>query len=203
VAVAPGDRDECSTSSHRYCWIGAYAQGTAVGIAVSGAAATAFRRSDFDAFLFASIGEDSDANRMQLSVLSALARQDMDPWEEAARLACLPSEIATQELTSLIAAIPDGRAGGLSAGTIAVRLIALLPRGVRAGTDAPGLPHGVATAPGWWPVSHPLMYVTLIVCMVVFQWFIASHLRAPELAQKATPLACKPVPPMPARNPSP
>jgi hypothetical protein len=38
----------------------------------------------YNDFLFAPIGEQ--ANGMQLSVLSALARMNVDPWEEAARL---------------------------------------------------------------------------------------------------------------------
>jgi hypothetical protein len=37
--------------------------------------------SEFDDFLFAPIGEDR--NGMLLSVLSALARLDIDPWQEA------------------------------------------------------------------------------------------------------------------------
>jgi hypothetical protein len=44
--------------------------------------------SEFDNFLFASIGESR--NGMLLSVLSALARLDLDPWQEAAELARLP-----------------------------------------------------------------------------------------------------------------
>ena len=42
----------------------------------------------FDDFLFARIDEGSDST--PLSVLSMLARLDMDPWEEAAKLARLP-----------------------------------------------------------------------------------------------------------------
>ena len=65
--------------------------------------------SEFDDFLFAPIGEDR--NDMPLSVLSALARLDIDPWHEAAELARLPRETATQRLASLIAALPDGPCG--------------------------------------------------------------------------------------------
>jgi hypothetical protein len=65
--------------------------------------------STFETFLVASIGEDSADNGMQLSVLSALARQNLDPWEEAAHLACLPNETAIQKLAALIAALPKGR----------------------------------------------------------------------------------------------
>lgn len=41
--------------------------------------------SEFDAFLFAAIGEDR--NGMPLSVVSFLARMDLDPWYEASSLA--------------------------------------------------------------------------------------------------------------------
>ena len=39
------------------------------------------RKSEFDSFLCAPIGEER--NGMLLSVLSALARLDVDPWQEA------------------------------------------------------------------------------------------------------------------------
>ena len=91
--------------------------------------------SEFDDFLFAPIGEDR--NGMLLSVLSALARLDFDPWEEAAKLAQLPEETATRKLASLIAALPDGPAARPDPGMIAPRLIALLPR--RAASTLPGV----------------------------------------------------------------
>jgi hypothetical protein len=62
--------------------------------------------SEFDDFLYAPIGEDT--NGMLLSVLSALARADLDPWQEAARLAGLPEKYATARLAELIAALPAG-----------------------------------------------------------------------------------------------
>jgi hypothetical protein len=82
-------------------------------------------KSEFDDFLFAPIGEDG--NGTLLSALSALARLDLDPWQEAARLAQLPGEPATRRLASLIAALPDGSMVHLDPGTAAARLIALLP----------------------------------------------------------------------------
>ena len=88
-------------------------------------------RSDWDDFLFAPIGEDR--NGMLLSVLSALARLDLDPWQEAAELARLPGGPATERLASLIAALPDGPSAHRDSEAIAARLIALLPR--RAGTN--------------------------------------------------------------------
>jgi hypothetical protein len=52
------------------------------------AASTPYLGSQFDDFLFAPIGEEE--NGMLLSVVSALARLDLDPWQEAASLTGLP-----------------------------------------------------------------------------------------------------------------
>jgi hypothetical protein len=82
-------------------------------------------QSEFNAFLFASIGEEK--NEMVLTVLSALARLGIDPWQESARLAQLAPEMATQRLTSIISGLPNGRWAPSDAGTIAARLVDLLP----------------------------------------------------------------------------
>ena len=44
----------------------------------------------FNDFLFATVCEER--NEMRLSVISALARQDLDPWAEAAELARMPAD---------------------------------------------------------------------------------------------------------------
>jgi hypothetical protein len=82
--------------------------------------------SEFDEFLYAPIVEESSG--MLLSVLSALARLNIDPWDEAARLARLPCDVATAALTKVIAALPNGLSEGLDAGALARQLVALLPR---------------------------------------------------------------------------
>ena len=82
--------------------------------------------SEFDDFLFAAIGEDS--NGMPLSVVSALARMGLDHWHEAASLAAVSAETATGKLTSLLAALPDPALRRLDPGTTAARLTALLPQ---------------------------------------------------------------------------
>jgi hypothetical protein len=61
-------------------------------------------RSKFDPFLYASVEEGGNGAR--LSVLSALARLDIDPWQEAANLARMSRESATQRLSSLIDTLP-------------------------------------------------------------------------------------------------
>ena len=56
---------------------------------------------EFDDFLCASIGEEE--NGMALSVMSAFARRNVDPWEEAGRLSRLPRDVATRELCAMTA----------------------------------------------------------------------------------------------------
>jgi len=77
---------------------------------------------EFDEFLGAPIGEDRNGTR--LSVLSALARLDVDPWREAKSLARMPRAAAVVRLTALIDSLPHETAGGVCAAD----LVALLPR---------------------------------------------------------------------------
>ena len=90
------------------------------------ATSVAFFRPEFGDFLYAPIG--GDRNEMPLSVLSALARLDVDPWQQAAELSQLPKDIATQRLASLLARLPSGRWAQTDLRVIAGRLIDLLPR---------------------------------------------------------------------------
>jgi hypothetical protein len=61
-----------------------------------------------------------------LTVLSALARLGIDPWQESARLAQLSAGTATQRLT-IISGLPNGRWAPADAGAIAARLVKFLP----------------------------------------------------------------------------
>jgi hypothetical protein len=81
--------------------------------------------SEFDAFLYAPIVESDDD--ISPSVLSVLARQNIDAWEEAATLTHLSSESATVRLASIISSMPSGPTEPAPAAT-AARLIALLPQ---------------------------------------------------------------------------
>jgi hypothetical protein len=81
--------------------------------------------SSLNAFLFADIG--TEPGGMTLSVLSALARLDVDPWQEAARLATLPRLAATDGLARAIASLPASLWPLAEATPIAIRLVALLP----------------------------------------------------------------------------
>src|SRR4029078_5834338 len=89
-------------------------------------ASVTFFRPEFNDFLYAAIA--GDRNGMPLSVLSALARLNVDPWEEAAELAALPKDAATRRLVLLIERLPGGGWAKTDVRVIADRLIALLPR---------------------------------------------------------------------------
>ncbi|MGA7994687.1 MAG: hypothetical protein WCA28_07215 [Bradyrhizobium sp.] len=80
--------------------------------------------SQYDAFLFASLCETDE---MTLSVLSVLARQDLDPWQEAARLTQLSRDQAIDSLASKISKSSGDRWSPSEASILAVRLIELLP----------------------------------------------------------------------------
>lgn len=87
---------------------------------------TAPLRTEFEKFLYEPIGQDN--NDMPLSVLSALARQDVDPWDEAAKLAQLPEQQAVAQLVSLLGAFPHAPLVCPDPASIAPHLVTLLPR---------------------------------------------------------------------------
>jgi hypothetical protein len=89
--------------------------------------------SEYNAFLFASVGEE--AVGVQLTVLTALTRLGLDPWQEAARLSDLPREAAVRALAAVIETLPEGDWKASESGSIAARLVDWLP-----GRSAPAVP---------------------------------------------------------------
>jgi len=89
--------------------------------------------SEFDAFLFAPVGVDR--NGMPLSVVSVLARMDLNPWMEATKLAHLPVETAIRTMAAWLDGLSDPALKPASPDTRATSLIALLPR--RANPNSP------------------------------------------------------------------
>ena len=89
------------------------------------AALTPLLGPEVDCFLFARIGEERAGPL--LSLVSALARLDVDPWKETAHLARMPRDQAKKRLASLLASLPNGAAGS-SPEIVATRLIALSPQ---------------------------------------------------------------------------
>lgn len=148
--------------------------------------------SEFNDFLFAPIGEDR--NGMLVSVLSGLARSDVDPWQEAAKLAQLPGEAATKELAALIGALPDRARSHPDPRTIATRVIALLPRsqGLNVGQQKINDAGAVLKSVPWW------IYVVFMCFVLGSQFLIASH-QLPAKSdgvEKAASSAFPPAPPV-------
>jgi hypothetical protein len=81
-------------------------------------------RSDLNDFLFAPIA--NDASGMHLTMLSALARSGVDPWEMAAGLRDLSPEDAAARLVPILTGVPNGPAPGDDAATLAARLVGQL-----------------------------------------------------------------------------
>ena len=83
------------------------------------------RRPDLDKFLFAPVGEE--INGVPLSVVSALVRLGLDPWEEAGRLSTLSGHEAIEQLARLISETPGRSCPLAEAREVAGRLVVLLP----------------------------------------------------------------------------
>jgi hypothetical protein len=115
---------------------------------------------EFDKFLHASIGDD---NGMPLTVLSALARLDVDPWAEAAKLTRLTEPCAIAQLASLLGALRYGSVLCPDPTGIAAPLIALLPR-----------PRDDASPPTKHPaaVSVLLPVLTYLLFMLLSNWLL-------------------------------
>lgn len=112
----------------------------------------------FDGFLYATLGEDSRGN--PVSVLSALARLQLDPWDEAADLADLPRTGAQTRLEGVLARFADVPA--LARDGAARRLVALLP----ASSGRAGSPVAAVLPAGMLSVLGPVVALLVIVWML-------------------------------------
>ncbi len=159
------------------------------------ATTTSARESRFDPFLYAAVREDPDG--APLTVLSVLARLDIDPWVEAARLAQLPGEAAARALAALISALPKGSATSQDSGTIAARLIALLPRRSEPEIAAQRAPSGGPNVI-WIPdrttnVARAVLWLILLALLLVSQSVMVSQLASvPVKKALATPAVVVP-----------
>lgn len=106
--------------------------------------------SRYDAFLFASICETDQNN---LSVLSLLARQDVDPWQEAARLTNLSKAQAIQSFAATISQSKSAQWSPSEAIVLAGRLIDLLPAHGRPASAAPWAEDGIGGLTVWLVVG--------------------------------------------------
>jgi hypothetical protein len=113
------------------------------------------------------VGDDN--NGMPLTVLSALARLDVDPWEEASKLTQLPQESAVTQLASLLGALRNAPMAGLDLARIAAALIALLPR------PRNRAPHMLDTFAQVAPTKHPAAVSSLLTVLAYVAFMLLSH----------------------------
>jgi hypothetical protein len=114
--------------------------------------------SDLNDFLYASVGDER--NGMQLSVLSALTRLGVDPWDEAARLAAFPKALAAEALAPMIARLSIDQSLPRSDDvTVARRLAGLLPMHEHAASPA--------REPANAGVTKSVHAIMLLVCLAV------------------------------------
>ena len=137
---------------------------------------------EFDQFLGASIGEDR--NGTGLSVLSALARLDVDPWKEAASLARMPREAAAVRLTELIEALPLAQASAIASRMSAASLVALLPKGKPVDVRSSNSPFAATSLRETWVLMA--MGGFAIMMLVLFTMSAALFSGGPGTAAKSS-----------------
>lgn len=153
--------------------------------------------SAYNDFLFGPLGADSSG--IDLTVLSALTRLGLDPWQESARLAALPREAAVEALARHIGQLPDHPWSAVEAVKIAARLIALLPKGAvaaipqtaemreaaRAASAAIRPPQESAKPRAGLPAWLAWAVLAVALCVLILQFmpdgkFASSDRSAPE-----------------------
>jgi hypothetical protein len=143
---------------------------------------------EFDPFLCAFIGVEP--NGTMLSVLSAFARTEIDPWKEAAQLARMSREAATLRLTEFILKLPNPPRVNKPAKTIASELVALLPTSSAVSSPLPiRLPTTLSGASTRMGTS--LAVVLLLAGFAVLYWvnFVPRPATPPAApSEKATTL---------------
>ena len=122
-------------------------------------------RPDLDPFLFAVVREERDG--IPLSTISALTQLDLDPWDEAGRLAGLAKGDAVEQLTRLLLRLPGPRRPPAEeVRQIAIVLIDLLPRASWIGKPAETRDTGSATTlrdRAFWVICCVLVATAVLI----------------------------------------
>lgn len=135
---------------------------------------------DLGAFLFAPVWVGADG--MVLTTLSALARVDLDPWDEARRLAAMRRADAAVILARSLATLPDAPVPLPRARIIAARLVALLPANGKA-----DLPPAHPEQPSRQAIRHRAIVLTVASVTAGLMLLLAGRLAAPDRGAMAGP----------------
>jgi len=116
---------------------------------------------EFERFLYASVGEDR--NGSIVTVLSTLARLNLDPWQEARELASLGREAAGARLSALLSRVRDVPALEQDDGMVAQELTGLLPDHATQATA------GSTSGAKGWTMSTGLIWTLMAVLFFATQ----------------------------------
>ena len=119
----------------------------------------------FEQFLRAMVGED--LNGTDVSVISMLARLEIDPWSEASDLAAMPEGRARKRLNGLITRFKDVPLLKEKQAQIVSALLGLLPR--NAALARPNAPFVAAKLPSLM-IGVPLSWY--IISLTILGWII-------------------------------
>jgi hypothetical protein len=142
--------------------------------------------STYNDFLYAPVGEDK--NGVFLTVLSMLARQNVDPWEEAADLNRLPRDSAKQKLVSMITASSGQPSTPAEFKAVADRVLALLPGCASAVRSRDVSPVSPDTPQPGQPATRARLLIIAIYIGLVFigQWIAANAFEKPRVDGAST-----------------
>ncbi len=121
---------------------------------------------DYARFLAASVG--ADGTGANVSVLSMLARLELDPWTEAADLAAMLDAPARKRLEALLARFDDVPIQTTEQGRIASDLLAFLPRRARI---APQASDGAVAQSAKLAMGSPIYWI--VAAVLLFGWIAA------------------------------
>jgi hypothetical protein len=123
---------------------------------------------EFDRFLHASVGEDR--NGYAVTVLSALARLGLDPWNETAELVTMRRNDARARLETLLARFQDVPSLASDHGRVARDLSHLLPEGRTSGA----LQRAASTVADGRPGTNGAIWAVLAIIFVLFLMFMVG-----------------------------
>lgn len=133
----------------------------------------ALANTGLEAFLCGEVG--TELNGSTLTIMSALARLDFDPWAEAARWSRLPRAATIDRLAGLIVQMPlCPQSLGEARGT-AIRLTNLLP--VQSKT-----PTGSETSS-----ALPVLALVSGICVALALAFVLDNITSPSTISKPSP----------------
>lgn len=136
-------------------------------------------RKDFDDFLFAPVGQDFDGT--PLTLVTALARLGIDPWEEAAEIASLAHDPAMQRLASRLDAIPNRPSSGEDTGKVTTRLLALLHRSNPRKSPLPETPRPSDAEMPPKRVNVAIYWLIAMAVLLVAQWALSTPDAPPSM----------------------